>query len=123
TEMPPGWSYRPASGGHSVGLFFNFADAEETVFFGMCQKGEPTFGIGGGNYPLGATQFTLTVDGRSWDLPAFQGNHGRMLFVDDREPAEAIARAKRVVAFRVREWERQLRPDRPLHQFASDCSG
>jgi len=115
------WNYQPAHGAYKASLSYDFADSEGTIFIGICEGG-PSFMMAGGNWQLRAEQFTLTVDGHSWDLPTVQSVHGHYLPVDRQGPEEAIASAKRLIVFRVGSWHREIRPAAPLTSFVTDCS-
>jgi hypothetical protein len=119
-KTPTGWEYRPSHGAYDASL--SYVDgSRETKFFGSC-NGEPVFFLMGGNYQAGATEFTLTVDDRSWRLPAWQGEHGRGLWVDRREQELAIANAKHHIVFQVGDWRSEIYPSPELTRFVSDCS-
>jgi hypothetical protein len=114
------WQYRQPAPGYVARVDYVFGDSASTRFVGRCD-GEPVFMLAGGDYPLGSTKFTLIVDGQSWELPAFQGEHGRLLIVEAAGPQSAITKAKRLIAFRVGNWQRQFRPGPLLQRFAEDC--
>ena len=80
------------------------------------------FALFGGSYPERADEFILTVDGKSWTLPAFQGQHGRGLLVEQAEPNAAIARANKLVVFQVGSWRRQLQAGPLLRVFGAACA-
>lgn len=122
-ENPPDphWNYHPPRGQGQASLDYDFADSEGTVFIGVCE-GRPSFILAGGNWELGAEQFTLTVDGHSWTLPTIQSVHGHRLPVDRQIQQQAIFNAKQLIGFRVGKWHREIRPAAPLRSFVTDCS-
>jgi hypothetical protein len=117
---PTGWEYRPASGAYAASL--SYVDPGREIKFLASCNGEPNFLLAGGDYQVGATQFTLTVDQKSWILPTWQGEHGRGLWVDRHEQAKAIASAKRRIVFEVGNWRREIQPGPDLKAFAAACS-
>lgn len=120
-QAKSGWEYRPAHGAYQAELYYRFGDGQETTLIGSCE-GEPSFMMAGGAWQSSASQFTLTVDGKSWTLPTSQGEHGHYLQVDSYEPQQAIAHAKRSIIFQVGSWQREIRPDTPLTSFVAGCS-
>ena len=116
-----GWEYSLAHGAIASRLTYEWDDGERTALVGSC-RGEPSYFLFGGNYKLGATQFTLTVDDQSWTLPASQGVEGRGLFVYRYAPTMAIGKAKRRIAFQVGNWRREVRPGPILANFVRDCT-
>jgi hypothetical protein len=114
-----GWNYRPAHGAHEALLSYNFGDSENTKFIGECDGGQ-TYFLTGGDYPLGTSEFTLTVDNRSWTLPSFHRVENRCLFAGDGRE-QAISHAQRRIVFQVGEWRRELKPGPLLRKFAADC--
>jgi hypothetical protein len=102
-------------------LFYKFGDMEGTTLVGSCD-GEPSFMMVNGAWPSDASQFTLTVDDRSWTLPTMQGEHGRYLPVELVDSQQAVAKAKRRIVFQVGNWRREIRPASPLTSFVTDCS-
>jgi hypothetical protein len=115
------WHLRPASAQAVARIDYEFGDSEHTRFIGRCD-GSPIFILAGGDYTLNASQFTLIVDSKSWELRASQGEHSRFLGVETFAPAAAIIHAKRLITFRVGKWQRQFRPSPMLQQFSSQCS-
>lgn len=123
-----GWQF--GSGGRGPRVSYNFGDyrkvtlpvpqAEETVFAGTCDR-TPIFLVTGGDYPLGTARFTLIVDDHSWSLRAFQGEHGRALFMDAPDVVAALRNAKNRVAFQVGSWRRELKPSRLIRRFVDEC--
>ena len=120
SPAPTGWQYRPAQGAVEASLSY-VDDKREIRLFGSC-NGEPVFFLKGGDYPAGATKFTLTVDDQSWVLPAWQGEHGRGLWVNRPEQQAAIGRAKRRIVFQVGDWRREITPSSELASFTRACS-
>lgn len=115
----PGWT--TSLDKYRNGVFFRFADTSDTTFSGICDS-RPVFGLYGGDYPLFAEWFTLTIDGRAWELRAFQGQHGRSLPVDDPQFVELLRSAKQRISFRVgRNWVRSFRPSPLLRAFVDEC--
>jgi hypothetical protein len=119
-KSKPGWDYRPAHGAYEALLSYDFADAGQTRFTGVCE-GEPTFSIAGGDWQFLAPQFTLTVDDHSWTLPTMQSEHGHYLPVDRYAEEQAIAHAKQRIIFQVGNWRREIQPSTALNQFVRDC--
>jgi len=119
-QSKAGWNYRPPRGAYEALLSYDFADAGQTRFTGMC-NGDPTFSMAGGDWQFLAPQFTLTVDDQSWTLPTMQGEHGHYLVVDRYAQAQAIAHAKQRIVFQVGNWRREVQPGAPLSQFVRDC--
>lgn len=115
-----GWEYRPDNGASSAKVVYNFGDGEGTELVGDCD-GEPTFFLRGGAWQTGTSQFTVSVDGKSWVLPTFEGEHGHALFVERLEAQPAIANARHLIEFRVGAWRREIIPATPLEQFAREC--
>jgi hypothetical protein len=118
-EPESGWEYRPAHGAYAAWLYYRFGDGEGTILIGSC-SGEPQFMIAGGAWE--ASQFRLTVDGKSWTLPTSQGEHGHYLVVDRYAANQAIAAATKSIAFQVGSWHRAIAPDEPLRRFVAACS-
>src|SRR4051812_46597082 len=114
-----GWEYRPGHGAYAGSLYYRFGDGEGTTLIGSCE-GEPSFMLTGGAWH--SPQFTLTVDDRSWTMPARQGEHGRYLPVERHVPEQAIASARRRIVFQAGNWRREMRPGAPLTRFVADCS-
>jgi hypothetical protein len=114
-----GWEYRRAHGAYAAGLYYRFGDGEGTTLIGTC-VGEPSFMMSGGEWQ--ASEFTLTVDDKSWTLPTRQGEHGHYLPVDLYAPQQAIAKARRRIVFGAGNWRREIRPGPPLASFVTDCS-
>jgi hypothetical protein len=121
SAKPPqsGWEYRRAHGAYAAWLFYRFGDGEGTALIGSCE-GEPKFMIAGGAWE--ASQFTLTVDDRSWTLPTRQGEHGHYLPVELDTARQAIANARRRVVFQAGNWWREIQPGPALASFVTDCS-
>jgi hypothetical protein len=113
-----GWQYDRAHGAYEAWLYFRFGDGEGTTLIGSCE-GEPAFMISGGAWE--ASEFTLTVDDKSWTLPTSQGEHGHYLPVDLHTAQQAIANARRRIVFQVGNWRREIRPGGPLTSFVTDC--
>lgn len=115
----PGWTayldkYRNA-------VFFRFADRADTTFNGVCDS-RPFFALYGGDYPDWSESFTLTIDRQSWNLSAFQGEHGRSLPVDDPQFVDLFRNAKQRISFRVGpNWVRSFRPSPLLRAFIDKC--
>ncbi len=65
--------------------------------------------------------FELIVDERSWDPEAFKGPHGRAFIVEEPEIVAAIRRATHRIAFKVGDWQRELKPDPLVRTFVEDC--
>jgi hypothetical protein len=99
---------------------YTWSQERDIVFFGMCNS-SPIYMLSGGDYPSDTQRFTLVVDNSSWVLPAFRGEHGRGLAVDQREQLIAIRSAKHRIAFEVGTWRQELRPNAALESFAHDC--
>ena len=114
-----GWHYRAPSSEAVARIDYVFEDPN-TRFIGRCDGG-PTFVLFGGEYAHGAPAFTLTIDGRSWELPVSYHAHGRFLRVDNPDPQMALIHAQRMISFRVGNWQRQFRPSPLLQQYARDC--
>ena len=114
-----GWEYRPERGVYGARVIYKFLDGEETNLVGTC-RGEPAFFLLGGYYKP-ASYFKLTVDNQSWTLPLYPGTDGGGLSVSDHNQNLAISKAKRVIAFQVGDWRREVRPGSALLKFAADC--
>jgi hypothetical protein len=115
----PGWT--TSLDKYRNDVFFRFADASDTTFSGICDS-RPVFGLYGGDYPALPERFTLTIDRESWELDAFQGEHGRSLPIDDPRFVELFRGAKQRISFRVGpSWERSFRPSPLLRAFIDKC--
>jgi len=115
----PGWT--TSLDKYRNGVFFRFADPSDTTFSGICDS-RPVFGLYGGDYPAFSERFTLTIDRQSWDLSAFQGEHGRSLPVDDPQFVDLFRAAKQRISFRVGpNWVRSFRPSPLLRAFVDKC--
>jgi hypothetical protein len=102
-------------------VFYRFGDAADTRFGGVCQS-RPVFSLDGGDYPMLSERFSLTIDGRTWELSAFEGEHGRSLFVDDPRFVDVFRDAKQRISFRVgATWVRSFRPSPLLRTFIDEC--
>jgi hypothetical protein len=131
-EVPvnkPGWRFGMSGRGPHVS--YNFGDyrkatlpapqAEETVFAGTCDL-TPIFLVIGGDYHLRATQFTLSVDGTSWNLKIFNGvDAPRALYMDDPVVVAALREAKERITFDVDGWHRELEPSPLIRKFVDEC--
>jgi hypothetical protein len=115
-----GWHYRSPSKEVPARLDYVFSDPEIRLI-GYCNNG-PNFILFGGDYLDGARTFTLIVDGISRQLPASEHAHGRFLSIEDTEIAADTLRAKRLITFRVGDWERRIPANPLLEQFAHACS-
>ena len=114
-----GWEYRRSNGVYAASVYYRFGDPEGTTLIGSC-KGEPQFMLAGGAWD--APRFTVTADDRSWTFPARQGEHGHYLPVELYIANQAMAHAKRRIAFQAGNWHREIRPSPPLTSFIADCS-
>lgn len=115
------WEYQAARGAVATQLSYKFEDGEGTRLIGRC-PGEPVFSLYGGGYETTLPpKFLLTVDDRSWTLPAWEGHHGRGLLVQRYEPNLAIGRAKHRIVFQVGDWRREVRPGPTLTDFMNGC--
>jgi hypothetical protein len=100
---------------------YGFGDASGAYFWGMCDR-FPFFGVSDGNYGIGVSTFKLIIDGKSWDLQAFQGEHGRGLIVADPAFADRFATAKSDITFITDDgWKRSFRPAPELGRFIQEC--
>lgn len=118
-EHHVGWHYRGPSDDVPARLDYVFSDPEIRLI-GCCDNG-PNLILFGGDYLDGARTFTLIVDGNSRQLPATEHAHGRFLLIDNAEIILDTLRAKRLITFRVRDWERRIPASPLLEQFAQEC--
>ena len=119
-KQASGWHYRSPSSQQVARIDYVFNDPD-TRLVGRCDGG-PTFYLIGGDYPDGARQFTLVVDGKSWQLPVTYHAHGRFLAIDEPTIQAAVVQAKSLITLRTGKWERQLRPSPLIQRYAADCS-
>jgi hypothetical protein len=101
-------------------LEFDFADGEQTKFKAICDE-KAEFYLSGGSYSEPPHNFILEVDSRSWAIPIYSSVHGRGLFVDNREAANAIKMAQKAIIFRVGSWARHITPGPELTFFVRQC--
>jgi hypothetical protein len=118
-HIDPGWqvTWQPVRNFVTYG----FGDASGTYFSGICDI-HPVFVLLRGGYGSGVSKFKLTIDGQSWTLNAFQGEHSRGLFVDDPSFADRFANAKNDITFETDDgWKRSFRPAPELARFIQEC--
>jgi hypothetical protein len=112
-----GWKYH--RGPYTLPLSYTFDDPDHTEFVGVCIP-RRSFSVIGGAWD--GSQFTLTVDNKTWTLPTWQGVEGHSLPVDLGAAVQAIASAKHSIVFQVGNWRREIKPAPPLTDFVTDCS-
>jgi hypothetical protein len=101
-------------------VFYRFADKAGTRFIGICDS-RPVFGLYGGDYPT-SSKFTLRVDGKNWEIAAFDGADGRSLPIFEPLFAEIFRNAKWQITFRVgKNWVRSFTPSPLLKNFVDEC--
>jgi len=114
-----GWQYRGPATRQVAHIDYVFDDPS-IRFIGRCDDG-PVFYLFGGDYASDARQFSLIVDGKSWELPVTYHEHGRFLRVNQPDLEAAIIHAKRSIVLRVEGWQRQMAPNPLLQRFSTDC--
>jgi hypothetical protein len=101
------------------GAIYNFADQANTKIYGRCHT-RPVFSLSGGDYRSGTTSFALGLDGKWRSFDASDGNHGRILIVENNETVRDLAAAEKIT-FRIGGWERTA-PGSPLiGRLIRDC--
>jgi len=113
-----GWSSK--SDRYRVSLFYDFGDQSGTRFVATCDA-FPIFMLSGGDYVGTTGKFRLFIDDRSWTLDTWAGEHGRALIIHGPHFADAFANARKLIGFRVDDWQRSFKPIPQLAQFVAKC--
>lgn len=126
-----GWHFTWVQGGPRT--YYGFGTPPTMAFSGICDT-LPVFALFGGDYAYGIKRFEVKIDGKVRRFDAFEGNHGRGLFLDaplePREPgiremqaiADELANARSPIIVTTDDgWSRTIPPSPMIARFVSEC--
>ncbi|MGH6614619.1 hypothetical protein [Sphingomonas sp.] len=124
-----GWHYTWGNG--SPRAYYGFGPPQ-MVFGGTCQE-YPLFLLLGGDYGARVASFTVEIDGKKQEFPAFKGAHERSLLLTPKAADAATDLAMKSLAQRLASartpivittddgWTRSVPPSPMIARFNQEC--